>query len=79
MKTLLSSNKRTERTYWTRHEERVLTLVYATSTRAELQQIFKTKPERIYQKAFALGLKKEQHVISSQISKAMRNKKRKEK
>ena len=69
----------TPRRYWTRHEERVLTLVYATSTRAELQQIFKTKPERIYQKAFALGLKKEQRVISSQISIAMRNKKRKEK
>ncbi len=79
MKTLLSSNKRAERKYWTRHEERVLTLVYATSTRAELQQIFKTKPERIYQKAFALGLKKDSHVISSQISIAMRSKNRKEK
>ena len=70
---------RADRNYWTKHDEAILTLVYATATKTELEQIFKVDSARIYQKAFALGLKKEQQVISSLVSKAMKNKNRKEK
>lgn len=62
------------RRYWTTYEEKVLTAVYEHSTREELEQLFSTTSSRIYQKAFALGLKKSQAVISKQISEGMRAK-----
>lgn len=70
---------RAPRQYWTRHDEKVLAIVYSTSTKEQLEEMFNKSSELIYQKAFALGLKKDSRVISSQMKIAMRNKKRKEK
>lgn len=70
---------KTERNYWTKHDEAVLARVYATSTRDEMEQMLGRKSANIYQKAFKLGLKKDSQVISSQASKWMKNKNRKEK
>lgn len=65
------------RRYWTTYEEKVLTAVYEHSTREELEQLLNTTSSRIYQKAFALGLKKSQAVISKQISEGMKTNKKK--
>lgn len=65
-----------KRNYWTMHEERVLAIVYADATREELADIFKRPCNSIYQKAFALGLKKTSRVISTQISESMNRKKK---
>ena len=77
MKILLNLNNMAKRNYWTKHEERVLSIVYANATREELEAIFKRAPNSIYQKAFVLGLKKTSKVISTQISESMRNNKKK--
>lgn len=64
------------RDYWTKHEERVLSIVYADSTREELASIFNKSQHCIYQKAFRLGLKKTSKVISTQVSELMKHKKK---
>lgn len=68
-----------QRNYWTKHDEAILTRIYATSTKDEMEQMLDRKSANIYQKAFKLGLKKDSQVISSQASRWMNNKKRKEK
>ena len=74
---LLNLSNMAKRNYWTKHDERVLSIVYANATRGELAEIFKRTPNDIYQKAFKLGLKKTSKVISTQISESMQNKKKK--
>lgn len=68
-----------QRNYWTKHDEAILTRIYATSTKDEMEQMLDRKSANIYQKAFKLGLKKDSQVISSQASRWMNNKNRKEK
>ncbi len=55
-----------KRRYWTDKEVSLLREIYATSTKIELEKLFGRSTDRIYQKAYALGLKKGKEIISQQ-------------